>query len=406
MNIPKICVTNRDKKQIFQDIRWRNNLTERYKIAILIENFDKKGGSERRTYELVKRLKELGHEIMVFTHSWSEGLGESGIRFIKVQMIRWPFRFMAPLTYAYFVNSVIKRDDFDIIHSQTRTYYQDVATLGGGCHRAWIDEGSSLKLLDPFHRVVLSIEKRQFQDGNYKRIIVNSGLSKKGILKFYPVPEERIRVVYNGVDSERFNPINREGYRKEIRSKHNLSENDFVILYVGSGFKRKGVEYIIRAVGALGREFIEKNRIKALIVGKDRQRPYKRLAGKLGVDKAIHFIEYTKETEKYYAASDIFILPTFFDPFANVTLEAMASGLPVITTKKNGASEIIEDGVDGSIIDTPSEVDKIAERIKALLDSEIRNTMGIKARKKAEAFTWERTAEETLKIYHEIRASG
>ena len=245
-------------------------MTRRYKIAILIENFDKKGGSERRTYELVKQLIKRGHNITVFANSWSniptfEG---EGINFVKVPMTRWPFRFMAPLTYAFFADKAVKKEDFDIIHSQTRTYYQDVATLGGGCHRAWIDEGSSFKLLDPFHRAVLSIEKKQFQNGNYKRIIVNSKLSKNGILKFYPVPEERIKVIYNGVDTKRFNPINKEKYRTEIRKKHNLSDNDFVILYVGSGFKRKGVSYLIEAVARLGNDYINKNSIRLLIVGR------------------------------------------------------------------------------------------------------------------------------------------
>lgn len=383
-------------------------MTERYKIAILIENFDKKGGSERRTYELVKQLKQRGHNITVFANSWSNTStfeGE-GINFVKVPMTRWPFRFMAPLTYAYFADRAIKKKDFDIIHSQTRTYYQDVATLGGGCHRAWIDEGSSLKLLDPFHRAVLSIEKRQFQNGNYKRIIVNSQLSKNGILKFYPVPEERIKVIHNGVDTERFNPINKEKYRTEMRKIHNISDDDFVILYVGSGFKRKGVSYLIEAVARLGNDYINKNRIRLLIVGKDNLMPYKRLAVRLGIDKNIIFVDYASETEKYYAASDIFALPTFFDPFANVTLEAMASGIPVITTKKNGASEIIEDGKDGFIINTPLEIDALTEKIRALLSPELRKEAGDKARKKAMNLTWDRMTEETLKVYDEIRAFG
>ncbi len=383
-----------------------NSLTERYKIAILIENFDKKGGSERRTYELVKRLKNYGHDIIVFTNSWSDDSENIGINLVNVPMTRWPFRFMAPLTYAYFADRAIKKEDFDIIHSQTRTYYQDVATLGGGCHRAWIDEGSRLKLLDPFHRAVLSIEKRQFQNGNYKRIIVNSKLSKYGILKFYPVPEERIKVIHNGIDTERFSPANKEQYRTEIRRRHNLSDNDFVILYVGSGFKRKGVSYLIEAAARLGNNTINKNRIKLLIVGKDKLLPYKRLAAKTGIDKNIIFVDYASETEKYYAASDIFALPTFFDPFANVTLEAMASGLPVITTKKNGASEIIEDGKDGFIINSPIEIDALTEKIKALLNPEMRRNMANMAREKSKRFTWDRMTEETLKVYDEIRAFG
>lgn len=383
-------------------------MTERYKIAILIENFDKKGGSERRTYELVKQLKQRGHNITVFANSWSniptfEG---EGINFVKVPMTRWPFRFMAPLTYAFFADKAVRKEDFDIIHSQTRTYCQDVATLGGGCHRAWIDEGSSLKLLDPFHKAVLSIEKRQFQNGNYKRIIVNSKLSKNGILKYYPVPEERIKVIYNGVDTVRFNPINKEKYKTEIRKKHNLSDNDFMILYVGSGFKRKGVSYLIEAVARLGNDSINKNRIRLLIVGKDNLWPYKRLAAGFGIDKNIIFVDYASETERYYAASDIFVLPTFFDPFANVTLEAMASGIPVITTKKNGASEIIEDGKDGFVINTPLEIDALTEKIRALLNPELRKEAGDKARKKAMNLTWDRMTEETLKVYDEIRAFG
>ena len=231
-------------------------------------------------------------------------------------------------------------------------------------------------------------------------------MSKNGILKFYPVPEERIKVIYNGVDTERFNPINKEKYRTETRKRHNISDDDFMILYVGSGFKRKGVSYLIEAVSRLGNDSINKNRIKLLIVGKDKLWPYKRLAAKFDIDKNIIFVDYAGETEKYYAASDIFALPTFFDPFANVTLEAMASGVPVITTKKNGASEIIEDGKDGFIINTPLEIDALTEKIRDLLNPELRKEAGVKARKKAMNFTWDRMTEETLRVYDEIMAFG
>jgi UDP-glucose:(heptosyl)LPS alpha-1,3-glucosyltransferase len=178
-----------------------------------------------------------------------------------------------------------------------------------------------------------------------------------------------------------------------------------VILYVGSGFKRKGVSYLIEAAARLGNDSLNKNRIKLLIVGKDRLWPYKRLAAKAGIDKNIIFVDYASETEKYYAASDIFALPTFFDPFANVTLEAMASGIPVITTKKNGASEIIEDGKDGFVINSPLEIDMLAEKIRGLLNPMMRKEAGDNARKKAMNLTWERMTEETLKVYDEIRAS-
>jgi UDP-glucose:(heptosyl)LPS alpha-1,3-glucosyltransferase len=211
-----------------------------------------------------------------------------------------------------------------------------------------------LSLQDFFTRYY---EAEDFKKGNYKKIVAVSQMVKDDIIKIYDVPENDIIVNHNGVDIEKFNPNNKNKFSQEIRNKHDLSENDYVLLFLGTGFKRKGLKYVLESLK-------NTKSAKLLIVGKGDIDKFKSKAKELSVLDRCRFIGPVREVEKYYAAADVFVFPSIYDPCANVTLEAMASGLPVITTVDNGASGVIENKKNGYILDRPDNIKKMVEYIK------------------------------------------
>jgi len=200
-------------------------------------------------------------------------------------------------------------------------------------------------------------------------------------------------VIYNGVDLDRFNPLNKEKYKSEIREKHGLKDDDFVVLFVGSGFERKGVKYLIKAAESVS------GQVSFMIVGKGAETEFEKMPGR----QKIIFCGPQKDVYKYYAAADIFVFPTMYEPFGNVHLEALASGLPVITTKNSGASEIIKDGIHGFVIQEPEDCIPIAEKIKILLNNKHKlESMSKNARLLAEEFTVEKHIGKIEKLYETL----
>ena len=183
---------------------------------------------------------------------------------------------------------------------------------------------------------------------------------KQDILRWYKIPEDRIMVIYNGVDIERFHPRNRQ-YREEIRKRHNIGE-ETVILFVSHNFRMKGLGYLMKALAIIKREGYPP--FKLLVLGRDRQIPYIRLAKKIGISREIVFVGSTDQPEKYYGAADLLAHPTCYDACSLTVLEGVASGLPVITTSSNGASGIIRHGEDGWVIQQPEDVNQLSLAIK------------------------------------------
>ncbi len=297
---------------------------------------------------------------------------------------------------------LLKKQRFDIIQSHDKTLYQDIYRAGDGCHiewlrQRWLRTGLAGKLsivFNPYHWLVLSLERMIFRGHRYKKILAISDLVKKNIIENYRVPAPDIEVIYNGVDLEKFHPDNKIKYRSSIRKQHGLSESDFVVLFVGSGFERKGVKYLIQAVEALSAP------VSVLIVGKGPEEKFKNPGGR----QKIVFCGPRRDIEKYYAASDVFVFPSIYEPFGNVHLEALASGLPVITTQNSGAAEIIRQGVNGFVVERPEDYRAIADKIRMLTEGNKRESMSLEARSLAEKFTFKRYTDEIMKLYNGVIA--
>jgi UDP-glucose:(heptosyl)LPS alpha-1,3-glucosyltransferase len=375
------------------------------KIAIIRKKYTFHGGAEGFSSSFIERLAAEGHEIHIYAITWQTGEGlHKNIHFHKVPAITFN-SFFRDLSFAVSTYFLLKRERsyFDIIQTHDKTLYQDIYRAGDGCHIEWLKQrwkrtgfASRLSMvLNPYHRLILGLERKIFKGRRYRKIIAISEMVKRNIIDNYGVQPSDIEVIYNGVDTDKFSPDNKVKYRNEIRRKHGLTDHDFVVLFVGSGFERKGVGYLIQAIESIPAP------VSALIVGKGSASRFRDTIKR----QNIIFCGPQKDNYKYYAAGDIFVFPTIYEPFGNVHLEALASGLPVITTGNSGAAEIIRDGEHGFVVKEPEDTKTIAGKIRFFLDNKDRLiSMSEGARRLAEEFTFEKHIGKTLALYERIIA--
>ena len=371
------------------------------KIAIVRKKYTFHGGAEGFSQALIKNLIAKGHEVHIFAIKWEVQGDLENIYFHRVPAITVN-SFLRDLTFAINSYRILKekRNDFDIIQSHDKTLLQDIYRAGDGCHREWLRQrlkrADTVKrvftYLNPYHRLILWLENKIFTEKKYKKVIAISEMVKRNIIKHYRIDEKDIAVIYNGVDLERFHPRNKRIYRNELRKKLGIDEKGLVILFVGSGFERKGLRYLLEAAEKVA------GKVTVLVVGKGKESLLKRFIKR----QRVIFCGPQKEIHRFYAASDIFAFPTIYEPFGNVHLEALASGLPVITTRLSGASEIIENGKQGFVINEPEDIDALRKALELLSDEDLRADMSVKARTLAEGFNFQRHIAETLDLYSRL----
>ncbi|MFQ5964755.1 MAG: glycosyltransferase family 4 protein [Candidatus Scalinduaceae bacterium] len=379
------------------------------KIALNIYKFiPSKGGGERYLANLANQLTERGHEVHVFTNEWENS--NNLIHFHTIPVIRYP-KFLKDISFV--INSLRKivKNDFDIIHVVGRALGMNVFNPHCGVEKAWLKQ-DYVSIRNPFYRCLkhvirffslrenflLWLDKKQYTNNNVSRIIAISDIEKNDIIKYHNINPQKIKVIYNGVDLQRFNPANKEQFRRIIREKLSIGE-EFVISYISNDFKRKGLAILIKSLGELKKS--HKN-FKALIIGRGRNASYRKLAKKLNCLENLVFLGYVNEIEKYYAASDLYVHPTFYDICSLVVTESLASGLPVITTVFDGASGVIDDGIEGFVLKDPLDYKTLTNKISLFFDDEFRQRVSIAARKKAEKYPAEKNCEEIIKVYNEV----
>ena len=366
------------------------------RIGIIKSNFfPSGGGSERYTHGLVTQLQARHHAVHVLAARWDETAAAAGVTLQRVPALRWP-AFARVLSFALNSRRALTTAGCDLILSIERTLRQDISRAGGGCHREWLRQrqryrpggARALAGLNPLHRALLWIEKRTFSPANTRVIIANSHRGKEEIIRHYGFPAERIRVIHNGTDNARFRPPPAPPARPQT-----------VLLLAGSGFERKGLEFALRALARLPQT------VRLEVAGKGRTAPYQRLAARLGVADRLRFLGSANRMEDVYAGADILVHPAIYEPFSNACLEAMACGLPVVSSRVNGASEIIRPGLNGSVVEDPADSAALAAAITPFLDPAARARAGAAARQTAEALPMSLNVEKTLAVIEELRAN-
>ncbi len=367
------------------------------RFAVGILNFsEKRGGAERYLVDLCHRMAGEGHEVHVYTEQWQEE--DSRVQFHRITGILFP-RSLHLLSFSLKATKAIQEGGYDIAFGVGNTLEADILQPHGGVHWAWF--WRSLRAYDrtyvwfpKFLGRIFSlkqwvsgwIEDAPYRKERLSRIVAISDMVKRDMIHWYRLPEDRVTVVYNGVDTDHFHPRNRR-YREDIRKRHGLRE-EFVMLFVSNNFRMKGLRFLMKALRRLKKRTAEPFRL--FILGRDRKEPYVRLVRRMGISEEVIFAGSTDEPEKYYGASDLLVHPSFYDACSLTVLEALASGLPVITSSSNGASGILHQGREGFVISDPRDDQDLEEKISFFLDPNRRREASIAARTLAEEYSTER----------------
>jgi UDP-glucose:(heptosyl)LPS alpha-1,3-glucosyltransferase len=384
------------------------------KIALVHKQFTLQGGTERYLVGLACFLAERGHDVHVFCSKLDPVL--SGLRGIHFHRLRVPrLGGLIKLIGMWLMTRLaIKRDEFDVVQGFGRTTGHDVLRFGGGCHRTYLEgvlaRASSswerLRLqLDPRQWLMMRIERAQLADRGVRRLLLVSERCRRELLDRYPAEAAKapLEVLHNGVDTQRFHPKNRGLFFTEAREQYHLVPEDTVVLFVGSDWDRKGLDVAMRAMSRLS----DRPDVKLLVAGADRRFDrYTELADGLGVRDTVYFTGQVERMERVYATADVMLLPTRYDPFANVTLEALASELPVVTSGVNGAVEVVGDCEAVRVVDDPEDDEGMASALCALLDHPAPEKLRIAAREAAEEHRDRANFERVEAIYREMAGAG
>ncbi|HEY7944815.1 MAG: glycosyltransferase family 4 protein [Burkholderiales bacterium] len=375
------------------------------RLAIIRQRYTPYGGAERFVEAALEALLERGVAISLYTREWPQ----TRLQLIEPVLCN-PFhigRLWRDWSFARAVCRAVTRKAPELVQSHERLLCCDVYRAGDGVHRAWLDErqrgGSTLRRwvteASPYHRYVLAIERRLFASPLLKAVICNSKMVREEIHARFGVAEDRLPVVYNAVDSEAFSPELRV-HRDPVRKKLGVPQDATVFLLVGSGYARKGVATAITALSRLPADTY------LFVVGRDKSRgSYKRLARQLGVASRVALVGAQEDPKPFFGAADAFVLPTLYDPCPNAALEAMACGLPVVTSTKCGVAELVTDHDAGFVCDA-RDIAALAAHMTTLTDAEARVGRGVRAREAVLPLTPAAMTLQLVLLYRDLLAAA
>ncbi len=380
------------------------------RVALVRNAVHRHGGVERYVWEFSRDLASRGHEVHLFARRWEE---------LPPEVIRRPVGRLGGLSvlkawsFARGAVRALNGEGFDIVYNFDRAPVRGVYRAGEGCHREWLRVAAAhlpaasrtVRRLDPLHAFHLSVERRIFSPRVSSKVIAISQMVRDDILLHYGgrdgtgLQEEDITVIYNGVDLSEFSPAGSPEQKSEARKKIGADAGDFVVLFIGSGFFRKGLAHLLRAASMLQNEC---SGLRVLVVGRPGGEPA-RLARELGVERRVTFLGRGLETADVYKASDVFVLPSLYEPFGFACLEALASGLPCILSRRCGASEILTQGENGYIVEDPTDAEEIAAKLRLLLEVSLRRKLSAAARRLAERFPVSANTDRMLEVCRGVR---
>ena len=352
-------------------------------VGFVRRGYSPTGGAEAYLKRLAEGIIELGHSARLFsTRDWPED--------------EWPFGELkiidrrSPTGFADELEKIRPERLCHVLMSLDRIRHCNVYRAGDGVHQAWLNRREKfatpwerwMRKFNPKHDEILRLEKTLLDDRGADCVIANSRMVKDEIVDLYNYRPDKIDIIPNGI------PLNHFRFDAELRHRAradlDLKPEHTAVLFVGSGWERKGLRYAIEAV--------EKavNRPMLFVAGRGNQNKYQ--------SSRVHFLGEVTDLRPIYSAGDIFVLPTIYDPFSNACLEALACGLPVITTRSNGFSEVIENQIHGSIIDSADDVADLRKAIETWSDPTRRSAARSAIRNRSAQFDISRNVSATLQI--------
>ena len=355
------------------------------RLAIIRQRYNPYGGAERFVERALAALIREGAEVTLITRNW-EGAPQEGF----IQKICNPSysrlfggRSARDRSFAACAKMAMSEGRYDITQSHERIPGCMIFRAGDGVHAAWLEHrarGKSaaarmIARFSPFHRNILKQEAAMLASPALKAVICNSVLVRNEMQQYYDVAESKLVVIENGVDLESFHPRLAGEFRVKQRLVLGINADPPVFLFVGSGFERKGIPQLLSALAGM-----KMQQAHLVVVGQDRQlSAYQRQVKKLGLGSRVHFLGPQQDVRPYYGMADAFVLPTRYDPMPNAALEAMASGLPIITSLTCGIAARVSAGENGFVCDA-LDIGQLARHLDQLAAPGKAETMRASAR--------------------------
>ncbi len=351
------------------------------KLALVRQKYTPFGGAERFVERALGALRSQGTDVTIIARDWVGQDGQDGSGILRCN----PFflgRTWRDAGFARCVRRIIDEGRFDLVQSHERIPGCHIFRAGDGVHATWLAlrdqaRGGTARLataFSPWHRYTLAAEAAMFGHPNLRAVICNSRLVRDDIARRFGVAEDKLHVIYNGVDLDHFHPGLQQEHRRALRASLGIADATPVVLFVGSGFERKGIPTLLQALARMARRDAV-----LLVVGRDsHQRAMAAQADRLGVAGRVRFLGGRPDVRPYYGAADCFALPTLYDPMPNAALEALACGLPVVTSTTSGAAELITPGINGHVCQA-TDVPALAKHLDALLGSNRPDPLTVRA---------------------------
>ncbi len=387
------------------------------KIAINFQHIDPaRGGAETYVADLCRGLVARGCRVEVYAESCAEGALPAGARHVQVES-KGATRGGRIMSFARRSAAVLEGAEHDCVVGLINTWRQDVLIPQGGVRAASLEAnarrfatpaGRALyrlgKRIQPKFGLYRAIEERQYDLARETTYVAVSAMVKRDIERFHNVPGRRIQVVPNAIDAGRLAVPQPAATRCALRNRLGLEPSDLAALFVGHNFALKGLSPLLRAL-ALRRERNPGSRpIRLLVCGGGKSGPFRSLAARLGLGDSIRWVGFLPEIREAYWASDFFVSPTYYDPCSLVVFEALACGLPVVTTACNGAGELITQGREGFVATSPDALVELSQAFEHLADDGARALMSRHATELGRAQSFDRHVDRMLRVFEDAAA--
>jgi UDP-glucose:(heptosyl)LPS alpha-1,3-glucosyltransferase len=388
------------------------------RLALNFQRVDPtRGGAETYVADLCRALVGAGHRVDLYAESWRDGVLPEEVKCIAVPA---PGRTRVQRVWNFARNSetALRQVSYDCTIGLINTWHHDVIIPQGGVHRSSLEANARRypegwqrtayklgKQANPKFWLYQAIERRQYAAERSAKVIAVSNLVKEDLLRYHHVPRTRTHVIPNAIDPTRFQVAHPGAVRCAFRNKVGLEPTDVAGLFVGHNYRLKGLPQLLEALALRRRSYPEATPIHLLVCGGGNVRWARRLASRLGLGETIHVLGYYADLRAALWSSDFFVLPTYYDPCSLSVFEALACGLPVITTACNGASELLTDGQEGYILTAPDALGELSQALDRMTDDATRTMLAAQASRLGQAHTFDTPVARLIKVFEEVAAT-
>lgn len=376
-----------------------------------------RGGAETYVVDLCQRLVRAGHSVDLYAETWREGVLPPEVRCIPVPVRGWS-RIGRMMAFARESATAISQARYDCTVGFINTWGHDVLIPQGGVHEGslhanakrfpagWRRELYKLgKQLNPKWWAYRTIEARQYESEHHGRIVAVSRMVMNHLQRYHHVPTHRIHVIPNAIDADRLMVSQPGAVRCQFRNKLGLAPDDCVGLFVGHNYWLKGLKPLLQALALRRRHQPDARAIKLVVCGGGAIGPFRRMARSLGLGDDVHWLGFYPDIRGVYWGSDFFVSPTYYDPCSLVVFEALACGLPVITTACNGAGELMTDGREGYVVTSPDAIGEIASALDHMANDDERVEMSRHASRLGREQSMDAHVARLLRVFEEVAVS-